>query len=127
MSPLFVSILLCIYLLNIVTPQQVSCNTMDDCSYNGICKNNICECFPQWKGAHCASLNIIAGTKNAGLQSKVNGSRATTYDFILIIIPFIINGIQYIKMKLDGVEVLYMMMKQNYIIWLLLKWNIHVV
>ena len=88
--------LLSIILLNMVNSQDVTCNTMDDCSYNGICKNNICECFPQWKGGHCASLNIIAGSKNAGLQSKVNGSRATTYDDI----KYIVNTNKYMQKDL---------------------------
>lgn len=61
------------------TAQTVQCSTMADCSYNGECKNQKCECFPQWKGGHCASLNVIAGEKNAGLQSSINGERYTTW------------------------------------------------
>ena len=67
---------ICLIITNIVGQ---SCSSMNDCSYNGICSNQICECFPQWKGPHCASLNLIPGSKNAGLQSVINGSRITSW------------------------------------------------
>eukprot|EP01084_Bolivina_argentea_P233743 393606_1 len=65
--------------IHYIHSQAVKCSTMADCSFNGICKNDICECFPQWIGGHCASLNIIAGSKDAGLHSVVNGTRQTTW------------------------------------------------
>ena len=79
----------------VVCCEAVTCSTMADCSYNGVCKDAVCECFPQWMGWHCASLNIVPGHKDAGLvireihtyvscaspglQSVVNGSRQTSW------------------------------------------------
>eukprot|EP01084_Bolivina_argentea_P216406 367657_1 len=68
---------LCVY--HISNAQSAECTDITECSYNGLCKNHYCECFPQWKGPHCASLNTIATSKDSGLHSYVNNSRATTW------------------------------------------------
>ena len=52
---------------------------MADCSYNGQCRTGKCECFPQWRGSHCAQLNTIPGTRQQGLHSYVSGERVSTW------------------------------------------------
>eukprot|EP01084_Bolivina_argentea_P289594 497316_1 len=71
-SSIFFILLLCV-----ATAQK--CDNIADCSYNGECKNHICECFPQWKGNHCAQLNLIPGTRTQGFHSYVNGERVSTW------------------------------------------------
>ena len=66
----------------VVQSEDTSCKDMSDCSYNGICNTttNTCSCFMQWKGNHCAELNIIPGSKDAGLRIvDKDGSRLSTW------------------------------------------------
>lgn len=47
----------------------LGCSDDAGCSYNGICHNNgTCTCRPQWRGPHCASLNLLPTSVTAGLH-----------------------------------------------------------
>ena len=65
-----------IYDINIyATP----CNTVEDCSYNGICKNKVCDCDAGWKGEHCAQLNLQMTTKESGYHNFDGGMNVSSW------------------------------------------------
>ena len=56
------------------------CSSEYDCSYNGKCISGYCNCKPQWKGPHCAQLNVLPTTKDAGYQGMTsNGERISSW------------------------------------------------
>ena len=52
-------LLIAVFGINVAYSQTVNCNNNFDCSYNGVCKNSVCECFPQWIGGHCGMIYYI--------------------------------------------------------------------
>ncbi len=55
------------------------CTSNVDCSYNGECKNKVCECDPAWKGQYCAQLNLQPTTKDAGYQNFEGGQNVSSW------------------------------------------------
>eukprot|EP01084_Bolivina_argentea_P221542 375190_1 len=55
------------------------CTSARDCSYNGECIKNVCECSPQWMGAHCAMLNLLPTNKAYGYQYFLNGQNVSSW------------------------------------------------
>ena len=55
------------------------CDTDEDCSFNGDCVNKICQCYPAWKGNHCAQLNILPTNKTSGYQNFEGGMNVSSW------------------------------------------------
>jgi len=49
-------------------PCQMKTDDDSLCSYNGKNAGGVCACAPQWKGPHCASLNVVPTDRLAGLH-----------------------------------------------------------
>ena len=73
--------LLCSLALISCVHAQTTCINLTDCSYNGVCNSitHRCDCFPQWKDNHCATLHLIPGAKDFGLHSFTNNSQTSSW------------------------------------------------
>ena len=56
-----------------------SCTSPRDCSYNGDCINNQCQCYPQWMGPYCAVLHLLPTNKEYGYQYILDNQRVSSW------------------------------------------------
>jgi len=47
-----------------------ACTTTEDCQFNGICSNGLCQCDPGWTGSQCGVLNFVPAPLNAGFRQN---------------------------------------------------------
>ncbi len=52
----------------------LSCNTDDECSYNGVCSNNACVCDAGWLGDDCGILDLRPGPRSNGYNMNAQGT-----------------------------------------------------
>ena len=74
MNRVFYIIFIYIY-LNIVLSSNIGiCESVDDCSLNGVCLNSKCVCDNGWKGRHCDLLNLDSVDYNKGYKNESQAS-----------------------------------------------------
>ena len=56
-----------------------TCTSEGDCSYNGECQAGTCICDRAWRGARCATLNLLPATRGAGLNASDSGGPISSW------------------------------------------------
>jgi hypothetical protein len=62
-----------------LTWASAPCRADSDCSYNGVCTNNLCVCQRAWKDDRCQTLALLPTTRRAGLRATDGGKNTSSW------------------------------------------------